>query len=120
MLRLIATCLLALSIAAPVMADEKGKTYNVGEGVSAPEPIHRQEPQYTKEAKDAKIEGTVVLKVEITSEGRVESVKVVKSLRPDLDEQAVKAAENWTFKPAMKDGKPVRVYATLEINFRLH
>ncbi len=120
MLRLIATCLLALSIAVPALAGEKEKTYKVGNGVSAPEPIERHEPQYTKEAKEAGVEGTVVLKVEITSEGRVENVRVVKGLRPDLDEQAVKAAKMWTFKPAMKDGQPVRVQATIEINFRLH
>ncbi|HWR51071.1 MAG TPA: energy transducer TonB [Bryobacteraceae bacterium] len=119
MFRLIASCLLALSIAVPALAGEQEKVYKVGDGVSAPQPIEKHNPEYTKEAKDAKIEGTVVLKVEITSEGRVENVKVEKSLRPDLDEQAIKAAETWKFKPAMKDGKPVRVQATIEINFRL-
>jgi TonB family protein len=119
MLRLIATCLLALSIAVPALAGDKEKTYKVGDGVSAPQPIERHNPEYTQEAKTAKVEGTVVLNVEITAEGQVENVKVVKSLRPDLDEQAVKAAKLWKFKPAMKDGKPVRVQATIEINFRL-
>jgi TonB family protein len=120
MLRLAAVCLFALAIAIPATAGDKEKVYRVGDGVTAPVPTERQEPQYTKEAKDAGVEGTVVLKVEITSEGLVENVKVVKSLQPDLDEQAVKAAKAWKFKPGMKDGKPVRVQATVEINFRLH
>lgn len=120
MSRLAVVCLLALCVAIPAAADDKEKTYKVGDGVSAPEPIERQQPQYTKEAKEAGIQGTVVLSVKITSEGLVDDAKVVKSLQPDLDEEAIKAAKKWKFKPAMKDGKPVTVVATIEINFRLH
>jgi TonB family protein len=43
----------------------------------------------------------------------------VKSLEPGLDKRAVEAAQQWSFEPATRNGKPVRVEATVEVNFKL-
>jgi TonB family protein len=97
----------------------QGKVYKIGNGVSQPSIIHKVEPEYTQEAKDAKIEGAVRLQAEITPDGFAQNIRVVRSLDPGLDENAVTALSQWRFKPGMKDGEPVAVYATIEVNFRL-
>jgi TonB family protein len=93
--------------------------YRVGDGVTPPKVLSKVEPEYTEEARDAKIEGMVVLLVEIHPDGRAHNIRVRKDLRKDLDLKAIEAVEKWTFEPGKKDGKPVAVAATIEINFRL-
>jgi protein TonB len=44
---------------------------------------------------------------------------VVRSLDPGLDEKAIEAVSQWKFRPGMKDGVPVYVVATVEVNFQL-
>jgi outer membrane biosynthesis protein TonB len=44
---------------------------------------------------------------------------VTRSLDAGLDKKAAEAIEKWTFQPGQKDGKPVAVAATIEVNFRL-
>ena len=88
-------------------------------GVTAPKVLHKIEPAYTKQAKDAKIEGTVVLNVEVHPDGRAHNMRVERSLDPGLDQQALESVEQWRFSPAKKNGEPVAVAATIEINFRL-
>jgi len=91
--------------------------YKVGEGVSAPRALKRVEPEYTEETHKARVRGTVILSAVINQEGRPEDVAVVKSLHPDLDKSAIEALQQWEFEPGMKDGKPVRVFVTIEMNF---
>jgi TonB family protein len=55
----------------------------------------------------------------VAPEGRADNIKVLESLGLGLDDKAIEAIRQWKFKPGMKDGKPVRVAATIEINFRL-
>lgn len=86
---------------------------------TAPFPIYRREPEYTERARAARIEGTVVLEVIIQPDGKVEVLRVVRSLDPDLDAKAIECARTWRFRPGTKDGKPVAVTATIEVNFRL-
>ncbi len=97
----------------------QGQVYKIGNGVSQPTILYKQEPEYTPEAKDQKIEGSVLLRVEITTEGHAENIRVVKSLDPGLDANAVTAVSNWRFNPGKKDGAPVAVYASIELNFHL-
>jgi TonB family protein len=88
-------------------------------GVKPPKLIHKVNPPYTDAAKEARIEGVVELSVEVRPDGRAHGVRVLKGLDPGLDENAVKAIEQWKFEPAIKDGEPVAVRATIAINFRL-
>ena len=73
----------------------------------------------TEDADRAKIEGTVVLYIKITPDGRANSVKVTRSLGMGLDESAVAAVKEWRFRPGRKNGKPMAMGITIEVNFRL-
>ncbi|HTT64242.1 MAG TPA: energy transducer TonB [Bryobacteraceae bacterium] len=96
-----------------------GGVFRVGGGVTAPVPLYRPEPEYSEEARKAKYQGTVVLYVEVDPTGRPRNLRVMRSLGLGLDEKALEAVEKWKFRPGYKDGKPVTVAATVEVNFRL-
>lgn len=93
--------------------------YRIGGGVSAPVLIHRVEPEYTEEARAAKYQGTVLLYVEIAPDGTPTNIRIQRGLGLGLDQKAIEALRQWKFKPGEKDGKPVTVAATIEVNFRL-
>jgi TonB family protein len=123
----LARCLIVLAAIALIVpiavtrqtVHAQGKVYKIGEGASQPRLIRKVEAEYTPEAKAAKIEGSVQLSTEISAEGTPENIRVVKSLDPGLDANAVTAVSHWKFQPGMKDGKPVAVYATIEVTFKL-
>lgn len=96
-----------------------GGAYRIGGGVSAPTILSKVEPEYSEEARKAKWQGTVVLSLVVDDQGRPQGLKVVRSLGLGLDQKAIEAVEKWRFRPGMKDGKPVPVMATIEVNFRL-
>jgi TonB family protein len=87
--------------------------------VSAPRVIERHEPEYTEEARIARLEGTIVLTIAVTPEGRVTDARVIRPLGLGLEDKAVDCVNEWRFQPAVKDGKAVRVPATVQIFFRL-
>jgi TonB family protein len=93
--------------------------YRIGPGISAPVPLTQPEPQYSEDARVLALQGTVALSMEIGTNGKAHNIQVVRSLGGGLDEKAVEAVEQWTFKPGMKDGQPVPVIAQIEVNFRL-
>jgi TonB family protein len=96
-----------------------GGVYRIGGGVSAPGVLSKVEPEYSEEARKAKWQGTVVVSVIVDEVGRPRNVRVLRSLGLGLDQKAVEAVSQWKFKPGLKDGKPVPVFATIEVNFRL-
>jgi TonB family protein len=96
-----------------------GGVFRVGGGVTAPSLVFKVEPEYSEEARKAKYQGTVVLYVEVDASGKARNLKVLRSLGLGLDEKAIEAVNKWKFKPGVKDGKPVTVAATIEVNFRL-
>lgn len=96
-----------------------GGVYRIGGGVSSPTLVYKVEPEYSEEARKAKFQGTVVLQVVVDDQGRPTNLKVVRPLGLGLDEKAIEAVQKWKFRPGYKDGKPVPVIATIEVNFRL-
>jgi TonB family protein len=94
---------------------------NPGNGVTLPIVVHEVKPDYTAEAKAAHIQGNVLLDTVVLADGNVGDVKVVRSLDTTygLDQQAVNAAKQWTFKPGTKDGKAVAVRVQIELRFTL-
>ncbi|HUI77789.1 MAG TPA: TonB family protein [Bryobacteraceae bacterium] len=95
------------------------RVFRVGGGVSAPKLLSKIEPNYTDEAQRLHLEGQVVLVVEIDPNGHAVHPRVVSSLGHGLDENAIEAVDKWKFQPGYKDGKPVTVAATIQVNFRL-
>jgi TonB family protein len=111
--------LIALGLIQIAVAQSDEKVYRIGEeGVTPPTVLSKTEPVYTDEARDAKIEGTVVLSLEIDMDGLAQNIEVTRSLDGGLDQSAVTAVQQWRFKPGEKNGKPVRVMARIEVNFR--
>ena len=80
---------------------------------------YKVQPSYTPEAKEARIQGTVAITAVVNSLGRADEIQVSRSLDPGLDANAVGAVSQWLFKPGTKDGQPVDVAVTIEINFKL-
>jgi TonB family protein len=96
-----------------------GGPFRIGGGVSAPTLIYKVEPEYSEEARKAKWQGVVVLAVVVDEKGMPQNIRVIRSLGLGLDQKAIEAVEKWRFRPGMKDGRPVAVQATIEVNFRL-
>lgn len=82
--------------------------------------LSKPEPQYTEEARQNHVIGTVTLRVVFSSEGQVDQIRAVRSLPFGLTERAIAAARQIKFVPAMKDGHAVSVHMQLEYNFNLY
>ena len=79
----------------------------------------KPEPGYTREARRAGVEGVVVLKTLLLGNGKLDRVRVVRRLPYGLTENAIRAACEIKFKPAMKAGQPVSQWVTIQYQFRL-
>jgi protein TonB len=110
-----------LMLAFVVAGAQPETVYSPGNGVSLPQVVSSVQPGYTSEAMQQRIEGKVLLAVVVAKDGSVGDVKVSRSLDSvyGLDDNAVKAAKQWTFKPGLKDGKPVAVAISIEMAFTL-
>ena len=91
----------------------------VGNGVTAPVLAAKKEPEYSEEARVAKIQGTVVLSIVIGVDGHASNATLARSVGFGLDEKALDAVMQWEFKPGTLNGLPVPVQAQIEVNFRL-
>lgn len=99
-----------------------GGAYRMGSGVSDPTLVRQEAPKYTSEAMRAKIQGIVELEAVVLPNGTVGDVRITKSLdaRFGLDQEAIRAAKAWLFRPGTLKGEPVPVLVTLILEFRLH
>lgn len=118
--RLLPFCVLCL-LTIPAVAHARDGQEVTPRAQTMPTVIREVKPDYTSEAKQQGIQGTVELSVVVNDDGTVGEVKVTKSLddKYGLDQQAVIAMKKWLFKPGTKDGKPVAVQVTVEMSFRL-
>lgn len=82
--------------------------------------VYRERAKYTEEARANKIQGTVVLSVVYTFDGRITDIRVVRGLPDGLSESAIEAAKKIRFQPAVKAGQPVSVRGNIEFNFTLY
>jgi periplasmic protein TonB len=94
------------------------KIVRVGQGVREPVRIAGGPPQYPVIAREAHVQGTVILEAVINERGRIERLRVLKS-EPLLDAAAISAVESWRYTPTLLNGVPVSVLMTITINFTL-
>jgi periplasmic protein TonB len=107
-------------VAAPVAAAPKDEILSVGGAVTRPVLRSGSAPRYTPVALRARIEGTVLLKAVIDERGRIAEVRILNGLSLGLDQAAVDTVREWIFEPAKLGGRPVKVYYTLTVQFRLN
>jgi protein TonB len=98
-----------------------GGAFRPGSGVTLPQVLREVKPAYTADAMRAKVQGSVWLECIVMPDGSVGEVKVTRSLDPifGLDQEAIKAAKMWRFRPGMRQGEPVPVIITIELTFTL-
>lgn len=98
--------------AAPPSSSDKGD-------VRPPTVLTRVQPEYPEEAKRDKIQGTVLLQVTVDETGKAANLEVLETPGAGLEQKAIDAVQQWTFRPATKDGQPVSADVKIEINFTL-
>lgn len=81
--------------------------------------VQRVEAVYPEAARKARLQGIVIVEGIVTTEGDVRSVRVVRSISPLLDNAALRAAQQYKYKPALRDGKPVPKTVTITTTFKL-
>ncbi|HEX3529638.1 MAG TPA: energy transducer TonB [Thermoanaerobaculia bacterium] len=87
--------------------------------VTRPVFLDGAKPYYFKRPFEARVQGKVIAEATIDEQGRVADVRVLKGLPMGMDVAAVEAMKTWRFKPATLNGKAVRVYYTLTVDFNL-
>ncbi|HWF86801.1 MAG TPA: energy transducer TonB [Vicinamibacterales bacterium] len=87
-------------------------------GMQPPAKVLNVAPVYPNLARAAHVEGVVILEAVIDAHGRVDSVRVLRSI-PTLDQAAVDAVRQWRFTPTLLNGEPVPIVMTVTVNFTL-
>jgi TonB family protein len=88
-------------------------------GVQPPSLLYKKGAAYPDEARRAKYQGSVILAVVVDASGKVDQVRVQRSLGLGLDESAIEAVKQWRFKPASQDGKFVGTQVWVQVSYRL-
>jgi TonB family protein len=97
-----------------------GGAYRPGSGITVPKLLLQVRPNYTSEAMQRKIQGTVVLEVVVGADGIPSAIRVVRSLDPNgLDNEAVQAVRQWRFVPGQRGDTPVPVLVSIVIDFHI-
>ncbi len=96
-----------------------GGVRRIGGGVSAPVVLYQPEPEFSEEARKAKVAGNVLVYLQVDEQGRPQHVHVVRGIGMGLDEKAVEAVKRYKFKPAMENGRPVTVELQIDVNFQI-
>ena len=96
-----------------------GGLRHIGGGVSAPVLIYKVDPEFSEEARKAKVSGNVLVALWVGPDGLPSHVRVVRGIGMGLDENAVSAVKQYRFKPAMESGKPVTVEVNVEVDFQI-
>jgi protein TonB len=116
--RTVLTFVAAAAFVAGAAAQEQAR--KIEDGVTAPVLVREVKPQYTKDAKERKVQGTVQMECVVDKDGTVrDDIKVTKSLDPALDDQAIIALRQWRFRPGTFHGQPVPVIVNIEMTFTL-
>jgi TonB family protein len=115
---------LALDVAPSSVAERQsspyGQVYKIGNGVTAPVPLNAVEAQFPASGKSLKMgfNAIVLVGMIVDGNGMPQNVHIQRSYNAAFDAEAIKAAEQYRFKPAMRSGEPVAVSISVEVQFR--
>jgi protein TonB len=90
----------------------------VGGNIKEPKKVKNVNPAYPEIAKQARVQGVVILECTISPQGKVADVKVLRGI-PLLDAAAIDAVKQWVYTPTLLNGVPVPVIMTVTVNFRI-
>ena len=96
-----------------------GEIADVGGEVLPPKRVYGPKPPFTEEARQARVQGVVLLQAIIDKEGNVVSVRILKGLPMGLTESAVSTVKNWKYEPSTRNGEAVAVRMHLNVGFWL-
>jgi len=96
-----------------------GGPVHIGGSVKAPVLTYSVEPEFSEEARKAKFSGNVQVYLWVDEQGNPSHVRVIRGVGMGLDEKAVEAVRQYKFKPAMQNGKPVKVDLYIDVNFQI-
>jgi TonB family protein len=99
--------------------DTGGSTLTRVAGATPPLVLHKVEPDYSDEARKVRLQGSVLIAIDIDDRGNVSNIRVLRPLGMGLDEKAIDAVAKWRFRPAMKDGRAIPYPAAIEVRFQL-
>lgn len=91
----------------------------VGGQIKEPKKLKNVPPVYPDIARQARVQGVVILECTISPQGKVTEVKVLRGI-PLLDQSAMDAVKQWVYTPTLLNGVPVPVIMTVTVNFRLN
>lgn len=130
MQRSLALCACLILLSPGLAQQERAKTatasqeiaVEVGPGITPPRSVFSPVPDYPEWLRKGKHKsgGTCVLALTVDKEGSVRDVHVTRSSDKRLDQSAIDTVKQWKFKPAMRDGKPIAVLTSVEVDFRLY
>jgi serine/threonine-protein kinase len=101
-------------------APDQERVYTIKEpGVSPPQMVHQEQPQYPEEARAQRLQGSVILEAEVWQDGVAHNIRVLQSLSGALDQSAIAALRKWRFAPGVKDGQAVKVKIAVQLQFKL-
>ena len=101
----------------PAPPEEEEAIHLTGE-VRPPILVEKVQPDYPEVARQARLPGKVILEIVVDRAGHVELSRILKSDRL-FDQAAIEAVERWRYEPALQAGRPVKVYLTVVVDFRL-
>lgn len=102
----------------PIDAD--APAYSLSDVTTKARITHHPEPEYTEQARQARVKGKVTLRAVLSADGTIQNIIVTKPLSHGLTEAAVRAARQIRFVPATKDGRAVSQYVSMTLSFDIY
>jgi TonB family protein len=105
----------------PVYTDSaRNLVFRVSKNIEGPKLLFQIDPEFSEEARKAKVSGKTIVSMVVDKSGAIQDIQIVQPIGYGLDDQAVRAVEQWRFSPAMRNGEPVAVLINVEVGFRLY